>query len=1134
MVSRDGQVGVFPPELVVPGPTSPWPGLCHQRQAGFFVRPAASQHRFPRPHRTVILANVSNKEVVSRLTVHLLGPPRIEIDGEPIEVDTRKAIALLAYLAVSGEIQRRSSLAALFWPESDSKRSRSALRRTLSALNKAIGKEWIEADRSTISLVEQPGFFLDMRRFQALLAPCQAADGVEGQPDCATCLPRLQEAVDLYRGDFLEGFGLPDSPGFDEWQFFQTESWRREVATALRLLVNCLAATAQLEEAIKYARQWVALDPLHEPAHRELLRVYALSGQRASAARHYQELERLLAEELAVDPQQATRTLYDQIMAGELQPSATPAATPAEPPPPAGPSPSSLPRQLTAFVGRETELAEIDRLLADPTTRLVTILGPGGIGKTRLSLEVARIRQGKHADGVYFVPLGAVSGSGYLVPALAEALSFSFYGRTGDDQIQKTQLIDSLRDKDILLVLDNFEHLLEGAELLAQLLEQAAELRMVVTSQERLNILGECVVEIHGLTCPDPGGQDIEECSAGRLFVDRARRATTGFSLTQETRPHVARICRLVGGMPLGIELASTLVRVLSAAEIVAQLEANLDFLATTLRNVPERHRSLRAVFAYSWQLLSPQERASFARLSIFRGGFSADAAQAVAGASLPLLIALADKSLIQRNDRGRFEVPEVLRAYALEKLESELGADEQEAVARRHTHYYANFLEARTPALLGEGQTEALAAIAEEIENIRLAWRGAVAAADTNALSRTIEPLFHFYQMRGWFREGEEAFAGAVQAASRRGDTHLQGRALSCQGRLQVRQARIQDGSETLAQALSVLRSLDAPREVAAVLSIMGVIAETEGDNDTAQRYQEESLAIYRRIDDRRGIASVLLRLGNVEYMRGRYLQARDYYRNSLTLRRPLGDLRGVALCLNNLGSLVESLGEYDEARDFYQESVALKRDIGDRRGVAYSLNNLGHLHCLGGAYDEAETNLEESLALFREIGDRRGVAYALTNLGNVAYARRQYGTASSLYEESLAIAQESGFRIGAAYALNHLGNVHRAEGAYAKAREAYHDALAAAQTVASTPVVLEILAEVATLLLAEERLQDAATLLTFIRAHASARQQTRATAESLLAQLHDRLLPDQLDVATSRAEAAAIDDVWEEMLVT
>jgi predicted ATPase/DNA-binding SARP family transcriptional activator len=1035
----------------------------------------------------------------SRLSIELLGPPRIEHGGKPIVVDTRKAIGLLAYLALAPGPQRRSSLAALLWPDSDQAHARTALRRTLAALNKAIGREWLEVDRSAICLPAQPRLFVDVHRFRELLV--QGRNSTNSVAGCAGLLPRLEEAVNLYRADFLEGFTLADSPGFDEWQFFQAEGLRRELAQALQNLIHCHGQAQAYEAATTYARRWLALDPLHEAAHQQLIRLYMAQGHQAAAVRQYDECVRLLQEELGVAPAPDTTALYQQVKttraAGPVaaQPGAAPAARLGSM------ATTAIPRLTTSFVGRERELDEIARRLGNADCRLLTLIGPGGVGKSRLALHFAAERADQFSHGITFVPLAPVSSLDFLAPAIAEALRFSFYG----PEEPLWQLANFLREKELLLVLDNFEHLLPGADLLAHLLDHAPAVKFLVTSQERLNLQEEWLLEVPGLACPNGNpAHDIESYSAVRLFLERARRVQSGFALADEEKPAVSRICRLVGGTPLGIELASSWVRVLSCREIAQQIETNIDFLETSLRNVPERHRSLRAVFDYSWQLLSAEERTVFRRLSLCRGGFRTAAARAIAGASLPSLMSLADKSFLRRTADGRYEVPEVLSQYGQMKLAQQ--PQEQEAVQAQHVHYFTAFVWEREAQLKGAGQKEALAELGEEIENIRQAWRWLLALPPEEmapVVEKAVEAFFLFYELRSWFREGLETMAATAAALAPRrpaaAGSRLWAELLARQASFCFRLSRYAEARELLARSLPILREAGHPDSLAFALYYLGIIEETAGSNDEAHRLQQESLDLYRAGGNDWGMANALNGLGNIALGRGEYEQARAYYGDSLQRRRQIGDRRGIALCLNNLGNLAQVVGNTVEAKQLFRESADLKEELGDERGLALSLNNLGYMATLLQEYDEAEQQLQKSLALFREVGDRRGAAYSLTNLGNVAHDRGQHAAALAIYREALAIFEEINDRVGIAFCLEDLANAAYALGDAQTARAHYRVALETAVAVPAPAVALDVVTSLADLFIDEGQLEKARLLLDQVRRHPASRRQTRDRAEQL-----------------------------------
>ena len=587
---------------------------------------------------------------MSCVKVALLGPPRLERDGEPIQVNTRKAIALLAYLVLTQRRHSRESLAALFWSDYDQAHARGALRNTLYELNKALGGAGLDITREDVGFGGDERLTLDVVEFQHDLDECKT-HGHGPESVCSACLDCLAQAAELYRADLLAGFNVGASSEFEQWQLFQTEALRGKLADALERLSRGHRDRGEFERAILYARRWQSLDPLEESANRRLMEVHARAGQRAAALQQYQELVERLRHELDVAPQADTTKLYQAIRKNQVLTS--------PPRPVAGNLAAHVPS--TPFIGREEELAQLARWLNDPEARLLTLVGSGGIGKTRLALHCALVHGDRFTHGAYFVPLAPVSAD-LLISAIAQSLDLSFLGR----QIPKLQLLDYLREKHLLLVLDNFEHLRDQAALLTDISTRAPRVKLLVTSREWLNLPQERVFDLRGLPFPEanrPAETNLEDYAAVQLFVQNARRVHWSFMLRSEERG-VERICQLVEGMPLGIELAAAWVRVISPEEIAREIGRDFQFLSTTLGGLPERHRSLRVVFDYSYNRLSSEAQRAFRQMSVFKAGFSRDAAERVAGAPLPLLATLVDHSLLHRTVSGRYEVHELLRQY--------------------------------------------------------------------------------------------------------------------------------------------------------------------------------------------------------------------------------------------------------------------------------------------------------------------------------------------------------------------------------------------------------------------------------------------------------------------------------------
>jgi predicted ATPase/DNA-binding SARP family transcriptional activator/Tfp pilus assembly protein PilF len=1130
---------------------------------------------------TVRRGDVSQSESSGTLSLRLLGPPSIELDGAPVEVDTRKAVALLAYLAVSEQAHSRESLAALFWPEYDQERAYANLRRTLWAFNKAAGTAWLHADQETIGLAPDADLWTDVGAFRGHLAACRSHGHPESEV-CAACLDPLARAVALYRDDFLAGFTLRDSPAFDEWQFFEAETLRGELASALEKLVRGHTAGGDLAPAIEYARGWLALDPLHEPAHRELMKLYAWDGRRGAALRQYQECARVLDEELGIPPEAETTRLYEAIQRNELHPAqrvpAASAAVAATTFVATAPAPRhNLPPQPTPFVGRAPELAEITALLADPACRLLTLVGPGGVGKTRLALQAAEQAVGAFPHGVHFVPLAPIESAGFLVPTIAAALDFSFFQREGVEPRQ--QLLDYLREKGMLLLLDNFEHLVDGAGLLAELSGHAPGVKLLVTSRERLHLRGEWAFDVKGMRFPQDGEEAIEalaDYSAVKLFLQHAGQAQAGFSPAEDEWLDLVRICRLVEGVPLGIELAAAWVRMLSCREIAAEIEKSLDFLSTSLRDAPERHRSLRAVFDHSWQLLSEAERAALARLSVFRGGFGREAAQQVAGASLPLLASLADKSLLQRDTSGRYGMHEAVRQYAADKLKV-LG--DEAAVRDQHCRTYATFLEQRTNDLCSRRQIEALVEVTREIENVRAAWRWATTQAKVPELWRAATGLAIFFHIRSLFQEGEAAFrqaAAALEAVRQQGTTDEIDRTLGLlwayQGQFAHRLYQHEVGRQLLQRSLSLLRPLGLGMELAMAnlwgvtvglvddateaeqrcqqtlgyfqsvgnawgvglaLTQLSELAQLRGDITKAKHHLQEAIADLSAVGDRWGIAFALFGLGSLaQHQGGERAEAKRHYLESLEMRRELGDRWGMSICLDYIGYLAREMGQYDEARPLHEESQAISREIGDRLGVAGSLDNLGLVACDEGDFGEAVRYFEEGLALRRQVGRSWDVAVSLRHMGDAALGLGDLAGAAQWYGDSLKTLQSSWERWGIERTLLGLAEVALERGDAETARQHLGDGLRASVENGHLSNSLRVLVGVARLLANTGRDEPAAGLLVYVHGYPGSTVQARERAGRLLAKLTEHLPPSRIEAARNRFEGTPLEAVIEQIL--
>ncbi|MFN2221413.1 MAG: BTAD domain-containing putative transcriptional regulator [Candidatus Promineifilaceae bacterium] len=955
-----------------------------------------------------------------RLSLRLLGPFQASIGQAPLpESRAKKIEALLIYLALSeGEAHRRENLVGLLFPDMPDEMARTNLRQSLTRLRRAIRDQ--EADppflwvsRESVQFNSSSQHMLDVAEFRRLQHGCP---GHRGQRDgrCPACMARAQQALDLYRGPFLDGFFLEDSVAFDEWVLSQRERFREAALALAAQLGDYYERRGAYAAAEKVARRQIQIEPWREEAHRQLMRVMAYQGRRGDALRQYKRLAELLMSELGLEPMPATQRLRRQIASA------------------ADERPNNLPARDPSFVGRANELALIHDYLANPDRRLINLVGPGGSGKTALAIEagwqVASMYTGPFIDGVFLVPLVGINapeaqnhagGASYnpLATAVAEALAFS---PTVDPA---RELADYLGDRRLLLILDNAEHLLTAVGDLAQsLLRGAAMLKIVVTSRTRLNRADEWLVEVGGLPVPEktsPASTD----DAPRLFVQRAQRLIPEIVSpggdSSCPRPTIIRICELVEGLPLGVELAAPWVRLLSCQEIAAELEKSLDFLRSSAADVESRHQSLRAVFDYSWALLADSDRQILGRLAVFSGAFDRPAAQTIAGASLQSLARLVDYSLLQRGATStgkaqRYEMLESLRHFAVEKQAA--SAEGTEQLHRRYSNYYLEFLATRLDDLRGRRQRAAVDEIAQEIDNIRAAWRLAVERRDLLALAGAQESLATFYYMRSWFSEGESNFALAADLVSREQPgperDGLLARILAWQGWFRALRGQVSEGRRLLQEAAALLRQHDARHALGYVLPYLAVATSAAGDNATAEQLAREAQQFGRQLDLAHVESVSASVLSQILYLLGNYPEAREFGQRSLELDRARGNYWGMAFCLVNLGRAAFAAGDYKGASAHYREAIEIRETLADARGKALGLLYLGDAALAQDQLEPSRRAYQESLAIFREIGSRSGSAEALARLGRIALeeqkpsrARRQFADALSLARTGQAV---------------------------------------------------------------------------------------------------------------------------------
>ena len=897
------------------------------------------------------------------LNIKLLGQYDVQLEGQKVDLPSRPVQLLLAYLLLnSGKAHRREHLAGLLWPDSLEATARKNLRNAAWRLRQAIGEEYIIADRATVAFNDTAPFLLDV----AVLADEKAIKDTEA----------LIQAVSTYKGELLPGF-------YEDWVQLERERQRAIFERRLGQLLDSLTAAGHWTESISWAERWIALGYVPEPAYRALMSAHAALGDLAAMATAYRRCVQALESELGVQPSAETTALFEQLSSGH---------GPAE----ARPEPvSSLPRHnlpspSTPFVHRGKEVDELCQLLAGaPANRLITLIGPGGIGKTRLAIEAAGSVVDAFSQGVYYVSLAPVDTSEYIVPSLAESLDFHFYG----SEEPRQQLINYLATRNMLLLLDNFEHLLDGAGLLSDMLGAAPALKILVTSRERLHLTHEMVYTLGSMAYPDwdgtstaPTAAEIAGYDAVKLLLLRARLARPGLEPEEDDLRQMARICRLVQGMPLAIILAAGWLEMLSFEEIGDEISKSLDFLESEMRDLPARQQSVRAAFDYSWQQLGPEEREVFCKLAVFRGGFTRQAAHAITGTGLRALRTLANKSLIATSRPDRYEIHELLRQFAEEKLEAMRDADGTAAAEKTHeahSTYYLKALAEREADVKGRRQLEALNEIEADLENVRGAWNWAIAREDWTGIKKAMECLHLFFDIRSRFQEGADFFRLARERLSKDESGQYLGPVLARQA---ILQARFKSADEQIGQdlqrSLTIAHELSNRPEIAFSYLAIGYYNSTViNDFSLGLPFFEKSLEQYKILGDRYFETRALHRIGYCHTNMSNYI---FFTRKSLDLAREIGSQDDEALTLSNLGSAQFIEGNYAIAEKYFLQTIALHKELGDREGLVlgHVTAQLGLAYFIKGDMDKARLLAEESLAIAEDIGFINTQAYALALL--------------------------------------------------------------------------------------------------------------------------------------------------------
>jgi predicted ATPase/DNA-binding SARP family transcriptional activator/Tfp pilus assembly protein PilF len=997
------------------------------------------------------------------LELNLLGPTAILQDGKPLKgLQTRKTEAMLIYLACSTRAHAREWLADFFWDDRPPDQALANLRANLSRLRKALSG-YLLSDRQTVAIDLSQSLVVDCLTFETEVRGLIGSFRSQPEKMDEADYRQLSEGVQSYQGEFLTGFSITESRGFDEWASLQRERYRRLAIDAFDLLLRYARLNGLEQEAVDFAQHLVQLDPLAEGHTFELMDLLARAGQPQQALQYYRAYQQNLDRELDLQPGPDIRQLNIRVAASIRE------------------SKDNLPILPTPFVGRVLEVATLKALLTEPEHSIVTLVGPGGTGKSRLAIEccVQLLREPRlhYLNGVRFISLAPLKTAAAVPFEIARQLDLKLLPSADPQE----QVIRQLADREMLLTLDNFEHLISDSaaplELVNAILARCPDVCVLVTSRVRLNLPGERIINLAGMAVQD-------DSEAVQLFINHAQRHSAGFEVDRAAASAIRLICNMLGGSPLGIEMAASWTRILSPADIAEQLETSLAFLVAPA-TAPARHRSLETIFDTSWTLLEPEEQAMLAQLSHFQGGFDRAAARRVAQAGFADLSNLVDNSFLRVDDRGRFDFHPLLQQFAHEHLLANPAAFDQSL--DRFCQYFSNLIESWESTFWTTAMANALAGrVSDDYQNIIAAWDAAIERQDQDVLNRLIGIIYPYSVTIGRFKEAKDLYEQAAE---------------------QLHQA---------ADPFDLLRArLDAR---------LANLCRLTGEFVRARTLFESSIMVFERHGHTRELGFSLAFLAVLKHQRGQSAEADRNIRQALALMEQLQDPGGQAFCFNLLGILAQFQGDYQASGDFYQRNLEIRQREGDDGAVAIALNNLGNLANAQGQEVRARELYEASHAVFMKIGDPLGMATTIGNAGVIAWQLGDFTAAERFHKESLEIKRELGNPLGSGVSLNNLGDVALSQMEYARSARYYHEALQIFRQLQSFAWLLEATAGASKLLAQLGRTQESARFLAVILGHPAFKEESRLRAASVLADLGVSV---QINPTTDQDVEAIVDEV-------
>lgn len=964
------------------------------------------------------------------LQFRLLGQASLLKDDQPLQqFRSQKEAVLLYYLAQTGETHPREFVADLLWEASSTKQSLTNLRTVLSRLRKRVGDALV-VTRKTVALDANAVGYVDS---VYLLEELESI----GQIDVEETAVSLQNTLNTYQGDFLADFHLVDSTAFNDWAATTRQQIRQQVIAGFDKLVRYWQKTGNHASGIDATRQWLQLDPLDEAAHTLLVQLLLDAGKTRDALAAYENCVTLLRAELDIAPPAALTALVTAARPKRAVVSSVKTAVR-----------HNLPPAYDQFFGRQTVLQEIHTRLDQPWCRLVTLTGQGGVGKTRLSLTIGRSRMSQYRDGVWLVELADLDADDDdLAEAIAVEIATLLDLRLTGGKTPNEQLVEHLQHKQMLLLLDNFEHLVGGRQIVLDIVQQCDEVQLIVTSREALRLRAEWTVALEGLAYPD-SDKDAQPSDAVALFT--ARRAQQQWSqLDADEQTAVRTICRMVEGLPLAIELAAAMTNQMSARAVLARLQNGFDTLLATFHDIPERHRALRVVFEMSWQTLTPTLQLRLARLAVFRGGFTAVAAQQISNSDATHLAALGEKSLLTHSSATeRYVLHPVIRAYAAEHRPA------NDLTRSNHAAYYLTLLAQHTEPLQKKRPQDSVNLLEPDIENVRRAWQTGLEQHEAQLLTDALTSLSIYYQLRGLAREGEAVMQTTLKTAQAWGadGTPLATRAGLERARFQNRLGRYRPAIKTiqttlkltaqtndrwaegmahvwwgeslwrmgkydtakdkLNHALTIANELQANLIYGWCQHQLGIINDIQGHYDVAYEHLTQACKQWKELNNTNNLSVSLNSIGLVQYHKGNLHRAQEAMEQTLVLSQQIDNRHLQTLLFSNLSIIATEMQDFLGAEFYLQLSLEMADTNSNLSSLADIHVNLGRNYNNQGEFEQAIIQLEKGLEIASKIENRKVMSLALMYLGEISRKQNRMGDAIGFYEQTLSIARQDGLQ--------------------------------------------------------------------------------------------------------------------------